>query len=138
MLKKFVRISKSFYLCSHETFILLPSYTCFLLRNSAHAHRTVGLPVALLMIAVCWLLSMQLPYNHIIQYLSGHNFTIYIFSWLFQSVVMMLCDRLHIIWYGTFVVMFFTGLLGPMVVIFVYEHLPFLHRRPVRLILGVR
>ena len=110
----------------------------FLLRNSAHAHRTVGLPVALLMIAVCCFLAMQMPYSSIIQYLSGHNFTIYIFSWLFQSVVMMLCDRLNFVWYLTFAVMFFAGLLGPMTVIFVYEHIPFLHRYPVRLILGVR
>ncbi|MCR5381470.1 MAG: acyltransferase family protein [Lentisphaeria bacterium] len=110
----------------------------FLLRDSAHAHRVVGLPVALLMIAVCWLLVMQMPYSSIIQYLSGHNFTIYIFSWLFQSIVMMFCDKLHFAWYLTFMVMFTAGLLGSMVVIFIYEHLPFLHCRPVRLLLGVR
>ena len=110
----------------------------FLLRENAHAHRAVGLPVAIMMISVCWILVIQIPYGRIIQYLSGHNFTIYIFSWLFQSVVMMFCDKLRFAWPLTFVVMFSAGLLGPMTVIFVYERLPFLHRRPVHLILGVR
>jgi hypothetical protein len=51
---------------------------------------------------------------------------------------MMFCDKLRFAWPLTFIVMFAAGLLGPMTVIFMYERLPFLHRRPVRLILGVR
>ena len=110
----------------------------FLLRESAHAHRAVGLPVAMLMITACWLLATQIPYGRIVKYLSGHNFTIYIFSWLFQSIVMMFCDKLHFSWMVTFSLMFSAGLLGPMAVIFIYDRLLFLHRHPIRLILGIR
>ena len=97
-----------------------------------------GLIVAVLMVAVCWIVATIIDENEIITWVSSHNFTMYIFSWFFQSVVMVICGRIGYHWILTFFVMFAAGVVGPVLVIMIYEKLPFLHIRFVNLICGMK
>lgn len=94
--------------------------------------------IACLMIYACWQLASMHGHRKWSSWLSTHNFTMYIYSWLFQSVVMMVCDRLSMPWYLTTPVMFITGMVCPVVMILIYEKLPRLHCKFFDLLLGVK
>lgn len=94
--------------------------------------------IACLMIYACWQLAALLGQRKWASWVSAHNFTFYIYGWLFQSVVMLVCDRLTFPWYLTTPVMFMTGLICPVVMICVYERLPWLHCKFFDLLLGVK
>ena len=91
--------------------------------------------VALLMISACWTGAEMIEVNG---WTSSHNFTIYIFSWFFQAVMMAICGRLGFNWVITFFAMFGAGLIGPVIVILLYEMMSFLHKREIMLLLGIR
>lgn len=94
--------------------------------------------IACLMIYACWQLAMLLGVRKWSSWLSLHNFTFYIYSWLFQSVVMMVCDKLLMPWYVTTPVMFISGMIFPAVMILAYEKFPKIHCKFFDLILGVK
>ena len=108
---------------------------CVFLTQMAYINSAIGLFVALLMISVCWITAELIEIKG---WISSHNFTIYIFSWFFQAVMMAICGRLGLNWVITFFAMFGVGLIGPVIVIFIYEKLPFLHKRGIKLVLGMR
>lgn len=91
-----------------------------------------------IMIFASWQLATLLGENSITVWISRHNFTIYIYSWLFQSIVMTACNIYGIPWYITSLMMFLTGLAGPVLLITVYEKFTKIHNRVFDLILGVK
>lgn len=108
---------------------------CAFLTSQAYTNSTVGMLVALLMISACWAGAELIEVKG---WISSHNFTIYIFSWFFQAVMMAICGRLGLNWVITFLAMFGAGLIGPVIVILLYEKMPFLHKREIMLLLGMR
>ena len=104
----------------------------------AYTSKLVGLCTAVLMIAACWVLAVLGKSNAVARWLSGHNFTIYLYSWLFQSVMMALCDRLDLHWALCFCLMFSVGILGPAALLVLYGRAKPLHCRFFDLILGLR
>lgn len=108
---------------------------CALLTSQAYTNSAIGLIVALLMLSVCWVGAEMVEVNG---WISSHNFTIYIFSWFFQAVMMAIGGRLGFNWIITFFTMFGVGLNGPVIVILLYEWMPFLHKYSIKLVLGMR
>ena len=94
--------------------------------------------LAMWMLAVSWWLAHCVPQMSFVTFLANNVFTFYIFSWFFQSVVMMLCDRLSFPWYVTSMVMLLAGLLGPLSVLSAYRLSPFIQNNFVRIGLGMR
>ena len=94
--------------------------------------------IALLILAACWLLAELLPSGKAITWFSEHNFTIYIFSWFFQAAMMLVCDKLRVLWVVTFVCMFFIGLVGPILLSIILDRLPYRKNRWFRLVFGMR
>lgn len=128
-----------------KSFVYIRIFSCFLpfaaallLYQVKPGHWTINLFIALLMLSFCWLIATSLTPNAVIRFLSSHNYTLFMFSWFFQSLVMILCDKLHCNYLVTSTMMFASGIAGPMCVILVYEHLRFMHSYPMRLILGYR
>lgn len=115
--------------------IVVVTAACVYLTPQSYNSSILALLVALLMISVCWTLATMISVKG---WISSHNFTVYIFSWLFQAVVMAVCDRTGLGWIPTFFLMFTAGFLGPALVIVVYERFSFLHKRFIRLVLGMR
>ena len=106
------------------------------MRENAQASRLVALPVAILLIAACVLVAAVLPTNSVVNWLARHNFTIYLFSWMFQAVVMELCSRLRCPWTVTTPAMFAVGFIGPIAMILVLERIPWLRRPLLRRLFG--
>ena len=104
----------------------------------AYSNVIIGLLVALLMLSACGCLACLLPDSKAIQWISNHNYTIYLFSWFFQAMVMMLCDKLQFHWILTFVLMLCSGIIGPIVLILAYEKIKILHNKPIKIVIGVR
>ena len=109
---------------------------CVILTVAGYHNTILGLSVSILMISVCWMLSTMIRDGSFVKWISSHNFTLYIFSWFFQAVMMQLCESKG--WITTFFLMALIGLLGPAVLITIYERVHFLHKKPIKLILGVR
>lgn len=93
--------------------------------------------LAMWMLTVSWWLAHCMPRMSLVTFLASNVFTFYIFSWFFQSVIMMICDRLSLPWFATSIMMFISGVLGPMLVLLVYRLFPFMHITPVRIIVGM-
>lgn len=115
--------------------IIAATAGCAFLTQMSYSNDAIGMIVALMMISVCWVTAELIEINC---WISFHNFTIYIFSWLFQAVMMAICGRLGFNWIITFFAMFGAGLFGPVIVILLYEKIPFLHKRGIKLLLGMR
>lgn len=110
----------------------------WLLSNIASNQTVIRLAVSLLMISSCWALAGFATPNKETAFFSRHNLTFFLFSWFFQAVVMIVCDRYHLHWFITFTLMFSFGLSGPMIVVFLCRYLPFLRKHFLRLIIGER
>lgn len=93
-----------------------------------------------LMLAACWELGQLLKYAVVpcADFIAHNAFTYYIYSWPAQAVVERLCSHFSAPWYITTPAMFAVGVIFPTAVIFIYSKCPFLHRRSIKLILGMR
>lgn len=93
-----------------------------------------------LMLAACWELGQLLKYAVVpcADFIAHNVFTYYIYSWPAQAVVERLCSHFSTPWYITTPAMFAVGVIFPTAVIFIYRKCTFLHRRPIKLILGMR
>ena len=96
------------------------------------------LALAFLMIGFLWQLACLLGERKLISWISGHNFTIYIYSWPIQAAVMVLCGALGLPWQVIGGAMFAAGLGGPVLLASVYEHIRCIHNRFFDLALGVK
>ena len=90
------------------------------------------------MIVVCYELARIINDSKVTIWISRNNFTIYIYSWPFQAVIMAICGKLRLEWYFTSVLMFFVGFAGPISVIFIYTKLKSIHNRFFELVLGMK
>lgn len=93
---------------------------------------------AIIMIWVCWQMATLIGDNRICKWISKHNFTIYIYSWPFQAVVMELAARMNFSWYMTTLCMFLVGLAVPVLMVLVYKKLKVLNTPFGDLLLGVK
>ena len=94
--------------------------------------------IAVVMIFDCWVLSSIVRENALCTWISRHNFTIYLYSWPAQYVAMIGCDKFALPWLPMLLIMFFTGVFAPIVLIVLYEKLNKIHCRFLDLILGVK
>lgn len=101
-------------------------------------YQTVNLIIAIIMILTCWITSTVVKQNKICSWISKHNFTMYLYSWPAQFMVMTVCDRLQFSWLLTFFIMFTTGFLFPIVLCTAYEKLTKINCRFLDLVLGVK
>lgn len=102
------------------------------------AYQIAKLLIAVVMIFDCWILSSIIRDNMLCAWMSSHNFTMYLYSWPAQYVAMVGCDRLALPWIPTFLIMFFVGVLVPLVIIVLYGKINKIHCRFFDLILGVK
>ncbi len=109
-----------------------------LFAKQAHSIKIIGLIVGIVMILACVAATSYFKKMKCVRWISLHNFTIYIFSWLFQSVAMIVCDHFHLSWIITFFIMFAIGAIGPVCIILIYEHIRPLQKRWIKVLLGVR
>ena len=98
----------------------------------------VKLLVAFMMIYACWELAVFVGDRYVCRWISKHNYTIYIYSWMFQSVMMVLCEHLSFPWYLTTICMFVAGLCAPILLILLYEKSLKKPHRFFDLVLGVK
>ncbi len=116
-------------------FGLLASIILFAL---LYKYLAIKLFISILMIVSCYILGNIIKENKLFQWVSNHNYTIYLYSWLAQSVAMQICDKVQFSWFITFLVMFAVGFICPFLIIFIYKKLPKLHNQFFDLILGIK
>lgn len=71
-------------------------------------------------------------------FISKNIFTIYIYSWIFQSFTLIVLERLNITWQIISPIMFLVGIALPLLLIYVYNKLKFLNCRFLDLVIGKR
>ena len=130
-------IQKSHVVCRILCIIAATGLNIFMMRIE-HMHTLVSLASAGIMIFACWELSILTDGNRLTLWVSSHNFTIYIYSWLFQSVFMAICGIFEMPWYITSMAMFIVGFAGPVVMIIIYEKRDKIHNRVFDLVLGIK
>lgn len=94
--------------------------------------------IAIVLIYSCWCFSCFVGETSFTKWISLHNFTIYIYSWLFQSVVMIICEKFGMPWYLATIVMFISGLGFPTIIAIVYEKWTKIHNKFFDLLLGIK
>lgn len=94
--------------------------------------------ISILMIFVCYELARIFNELRIASWISRYNFTIYIYSWPFQAIVMSICGKVGMPWYWTSVGMFLIGFIGPISIIIIYKKVQFLHNHFWNLVLGMK
>jgi len=94
--------------------------------------------VAFMMIYFCWELAVFIEDRFVCRWLSKHSFTVYIYSWPFQAMMMTICGRFSFPWYLTTIYMFLTGLCAPILLILLYEKTCKKPHRFLDLVLGVK
>lgn len=93
---------------------------------------------SVLMIIVCCCFAKLIEYNRMATWISEHNFTIYIYSWLFQAIIMAICEKIGILWKLTCVFMFVIGFIGPISMIWIYDKIKRIHNRFFELVIGMK
>lgn len=109
-----------------------------LLEKNWYGVSGIMLIIALLMISVCWQLAKLIGDSDIALWISNHNFTIYIYSWPFQAIMMAFSQKFGMPWYVVTPFMFFAGIGGPVILIYIYEKLEGIHNHIFDLILGMK
>jgi len=96
-------------------------------------------------ITLCMLISLLLlakaignRFENIFNFISQNVFTIYIYSWIFQSFVMIVLEKLKAPLLAFVVAMFVVGIGCPLIVLFIYKKLKKLNCKFFDLCLGVR
>ena len=93
---------------------------------------------AMVMISVCWQIAVLVGQNKITMWISENNFTIYIYSWPVQSVVMILAEKLVFPWYLTTLSMFSAGICVPVLIALVYKKSSRLNNHFLDLLVGAK
>lgn len=93
---------------------------------------------AIIMISVCWQIAGIIGENYICQWLSDNNFTIYIYAWPFQAIVMAICNSFGLTWYFTTFCMFISGIISPALLIAAYKKLRVIHNEFFNLLIGIK
>lgn len=101
-------------------------------------NKSTLLLIALIMIYSCWQLAGKIGKSKFALWIGMHNFTIYIYSWPFQAIMMAVCDKIQMKWYVTSFLMFVIGLFGPICLVYTYEKFDRIHNKVFDLILGMK
>lgn len=120
--------------------LFIISGTCLCIALSLHflENDVLMLPVALIMIFICWQFATLIKDSKISKFISKNNFTMYIYSWPIQSVVMLFTEKLFSTWYITTISMFLSGIFCPLLIAIIYKHATKLNNKFFDLILGVK
>lgn len=103
-----------------------------------YTYRTLSLILALIMIMVCWQGAKMIGENKLCKWMSKHNFTIYIYSWPFQAIVMAVAGRLELSWWIVSMTMFVVGMVMPVAMVIIYDKFKVINNRFLDLVLGVK
>ena len=98
----------------------------------------VDFAIACLMIVGCISLSSIFQKIFVLSWLGKHNYTIYLYSWIFQSFAMFFLQKIGAPWYIALVIMFVIGLGIPIVIIIVYERFNRIRNKFFDLVLGCK
>lgn len=129
---------KSVKKCTRLIEFAVASIISIILVNCFYGNQTLMFCVAMLMIFACYQIARVIPEQKLSLEVSKHNFTIYIYSWLFQAVIMGICGKIGMMWEVTSISMFFSGFLGPMFIVWIYRKYLRVHNRFFELLLGIK
>ena len=95
---------------------------------------------SILMLVACLFLSQLLAEKNFkfVDFLNENVFTFYIWSWPFQAVSEKILNLFSLDWYVYTIVMFFTGVVAPCVIIIIYKKLKFINCSFLSYLLGFR
>ena len=136
----YVLFTRKEMLSSHLTYVIeclvlfLVSIILFMWHNHSIIIRMV---IAFLMILGLWSLAALIHENRFAKWVSAHNFIFYIYSWPFQAIVMVMCEHMHLTWFFMMLCMFFAGIIGPLLLILVYEKFRWIQCKFFDLMLGL-
>lgn len=128
-----VEVSKGFMWCEIIVAMIVAGILNHYMRNGVSTFI-----VSILMIFICYQLAKVINDLKLATWISKNNFTIYIYSWPFQAVVMAICGKLGVAWYFTSALMFLIGFAGPMSIIWIYKKVKLIHNRFFALVLGMK
>ncbi len=128
-----LEVSKVFRWCEIIAGLIVAFVLNHFIKNSVSAFI-----VSILMIFVCFQWAKIINNSKLATWVSQNNFTIYIYSWLFQAVVMAICGILGVKWYFTSILMFLVGFIGPISLIYIYKKFRFIHNRFFEIVLGMK
>ncbi len=128
-----LEVSKVFRWCEIIAGLIVAFVLNHFIKNSVSAF-----VVSILMIFVCFQWAKIINNSKLATWVSQNNFTIYIYSWLFQAVVMAICGILGVKWYFTSILMFLVGFIGPISLIYIYKKFRFIHNRFFEIVLGMK
>lgn len=94
--------------------------------------------MAIIMISVSWQVAAFIGENSFFRWLSGNNLTIYIYSWPFQAVIMVIAGKLGFSWYLMALSMFIVGMTAPVLMVLVYKKFKVLNNRFFDLLIGMK
>lgn len=100
--------------------------------------KIITLLCGIIMIFVCWQIASIIVENKICRWISQNNYTIYIYSWPFQAVMMIISDKLKLPLGITTLSMFIVGIVCPVLLIVIYTHIKGIRNYFFDLILGVK
>lgn len=109
-----------------------------LIVHNFYYSRIMMLMEAIIMISVCWQVAAVVRETNLTRWLSSNNFTIYIYSWPFQSVMMTVAGYEGLNWYMTCVSMFVVGLAAPILIVVIYRRFTNIHNRIFDLLIGIK
>lgn len=100
--------------------------------------KVIALLCGIIMVFVCWQIASIIEENKICRWISQNNYTIYIYSWPFQAVMMMIADKMKLPLVITTLSMFIVGILCPVLLIVTYTHIKGVRNYFFDLLLGVK
>ena len=94
--------------------------------------------ISILMICVCCNIAVFVRNSEKLKWVGQNCFTIYLYSWPFQSVMMVMVQRLGFNLLLTTVSMFVIGLMGPILLLIIYKKQRIVRNRILDLLVGIR
>lgn len=122
-------------LCSG--FLLAVAIICYIFfYNSAFARFVISLLMIFCLLSVAF--SLKNTGEKAFNYFSKNIFTVYIYSWPFQSVTIMVLEKLGFGWQICAPITFVVGIIAPIAIITIYNHFRKINCRFFDLVLGIR
>ena len=104
--------------------------------NNAFARFGIQLLMIFSLLSVAF--SLRNKGEKLFGFLSKNTFTVYIYSWPFQSFALIVLEKLGFTWRICAPVMFVTGIVCPLVLVTIYNHFKKINCRFFDLVLGIR
>jgi fucose 4-O-acetylase-like acetyltransferase len=119
---------------------ILPFAISFCLYTYFYNNRLIEISISLLMLFSLFLFAKLIKnkFQKTINLLSKNVFTIYIYSWLFQSITLIVLERLSFPWQFSIPIVFLIGIVCPLIIAIIYNRFKKLNCRFFDLVLGMR